>query len=244
MISSSTFTFTCSRDCASGVLCIIKWEHLLRLQWPHRVVCSWAAAAERFQTTPWTLNWHSRLPVACQSWESHLYASKPLAWSLTWQSSVNYPVTDNLAFISQTIKQAIKLFWIAGSGPERLPASSSSRGARTARPSYDIAWFLYLFISPLICLSGWLFPGEGGERGLQSSWKGLNSDSAIMGKWPRPSRLAHGGVGHLLNTPLLTSLREMWPRRIIHGYAFRRCLLSEGMLSHSSGCIPHAYIVR
>ena len=144
---------------------------------PHHVLWLWAAAAKHLQTTLWTWNWHSNLPAACQSQEAHLYASKPLAWSLTWQSSVNYPVTDNLAVISQTIKQAIKLFWIASSGPERLPTSPFNRGAKAARPPHDIGWFIFLFIRLLICLSAWLSPGE---RGLQSLRKGPRSDSAVM----------------------------------------------------------------
>ena len=65
--------------------------------------------------------------------------------------------------------------------------------------------FFYLSTSLFVCLLGF-FPGE---RGLQSLRKGPHSDSAVMGKWPRPSPSAHSGVLHLLqkHPHLLHSVR-------------------------------------
>lgn len=67
-----------------------------------------AGAAQPFPDDAVNFKLASHLPVACQSQEPHLYARKPLARHLTWQSSVNYPVTDNRAVILQTIKRAIE----------------------------------------------------------------------------------------------------------------------------------------
>lgn len=213
MISSYVFTSICLRDGGFGILSIIRCEHMWRLKWPHHVAWLRAAAAEHFQTTLWTLNWHSNLPVACQSWESRLYASKPLAWCLTQQSSVNYPVTDNRAVILQTITQAIRVFWIASSGPEscqRLHSTGAQEGHSPPMTSDD--FFLSLFYQ-LRCASGWLPQCEGGDRGLQSPPLGSGSDSAVLGKEPRLSWLAHSGVLGLCDS--LTSLCVMRPWRII-----------------------------
>lgn len=152
--------------------------------------------------------------MACQSWEPHLYASKPLAWSLTWQSSVNYPVTDNLAVISQTIKQAIKLFWIASSGPERLPASLFNRGARAAQPSRDTGRFLSLFIHLLVCLVGFL-PVRVVTGVCRAHDKGPVLTQRL-GKVTQAFRpLPHNCVVHVFHVSSFTSLSEMGPRRII-----------------------------
>lgn len=100
------------------------------------------------QSPRWPVSHKKRiLPASC-------------AWSLTWQSSVNYPVTDNLAVISQTIKQAIKLFWIASSGPERLPTVSIQQGVKAAPALHDIG-LIYFFIYPAyLFVCAWLSPGE------------------------------------------------------------------------------------
>lgn len=120
---------------------------------------------QHFQRTPGTLNWPSSLPVACQSREPHLYASKPLGWSLTLQSSVNYPVTDSLAVILQTIKQAIKPLCIAGSGPER-PGHLHPAGC-------PICLFIYIPTNLFGCT--FFSPGEGrGGSGLQQPSTGAS----------------------------------------------------------------------
>ena len=105
------------------------------------------------------------------------------------------------------IKQAIKLFWIASSGPERLPTSPFNRGAKAARPPHDIGWFIFLFIRLLICLSAWLSPGE---RGLQSLRKGPRSDSAVMGKFDPglPHQLTAGSYVRFINILIYSTLQE------------------------------------
>ena len=193
MISSYVFTSPCSRDGVFRVRSVIRREHTWCCNDLIMLHDYGPPPPNTFEVMLWTLNGHCNLPVACQSWESHLYASKPLAWHLTWQSSVNYPVTDNRAVISQTIKQAIKRLWIASSGPARLPKSPFNGGVKVAQPSCDTGRFLYYLYTYLrVCLVG--FPhGAGGARGVQSPWKGPGSDSAVTGKWPRPSRLAPSG---------------------------------------------------
>lgn len=97
--------------------------------------------------TPWTFNWHINLSASRQSCESHLYARKPLGYSLTLQSSVNYPVTANLTVISQTIKQAIKLLWIASSGPGRLDTSPSSTREKPLSDPFHVGRFLRSYVN-------------------------------------------------------------------------------------------------
>lgn len=179
MISSYVFTSICFRGGEFGVLSVIRREHTWRPKWPHHVGWLRAAAAQHFQMTLWTLNWHSNLPVACQSWESHLYASKPLAWRLTRQSSVNYSVTDNRTVILQTITRAIRVLWIASSGPESCQCLHST-GAREwhSPPMTSDDFFLSLFYR-LMCVSGWLPPWWRWWRRLaessQRAWFWLSS---------------------------------------------------------------------
>lgn len=116
--------------------------------------------------------------MACQSRESHLYASKPLGWSLTLQSSVNYPITDSLAVILQTINQAIKPLCIAGSGPER-PGHLHPAGC-------PICLFIYLYTYLFVWLH-FFFLGRVGVGAARSNPRQeLHSDSAsgTLPWWP------------------------------------------------------------
>lgn len=106
----------------------------------------------------------------------------------------------------------------------------------TALPRH---WPIPFFIYPPTCLSGGLLHGESGERGVQRPQKGPNSDSAFLGKWPRPSRPDPTVVSRVC----LMSLHLLYSVRCGCG-ELSRCFPSEHMLSHSAGCIPHAYVIR
>lgn len=94
------------------------------------------------------LGWHHELgmgisiPQAPVSHANHIFMlTSPLGYCLTLQSSVNYPATANLTVISQTIKQAIKLLWIASSGPGRLGTSPFNSREKPACDSFHVRRF-------------------------------------------------------------------------------------------------------
>lgn len=87
----------------------------------------------------------SQRPV---SHANHIFMlASPLGYSLTLQSSVNYPVTANLTVISQTIKQAIKLLWIASSGPGRLETSPFNTREKSVYDSFHVGRFLWSYMN-------------------------------------------------------------------------------------------------
>lgn len=92
--------------------------------------------------------WHHELgmgisiPQAPVTHVNHIFMlTSPFGYCLTLQSSVNYPATANLTVISQTIKQAIKLFWIASSGPGRLETSPFNNREKPACDSFHVERF-------------------------------------------------------------------------------------------------------
>lgn len=92
--------------------------------------------------------WHHELgmgisiPQAPVNHVNHIFMlTSPLGYCLTLQSLVNYPATANLTVISQTIKQAIKLLWIASSGPGRLETSPFNSREKPACDSFHVRRF-------------------------------------------------------------------------------------------------------
>lgn len=107
----------------------------------------WDAATKHF----W---WHHELWIGISisqcpvSHANHIFMlASPLGYSLTLQSSVNYPVTANLTVISQTIKQAIKLLWIASSGPGRLETSPFNTREKPVYDSFHVGRFLCSYVN-------------------------------------------------------------------------------------------------
>lgn len=203
MISSYIFTFLCLSGSIWGVGVIRAAAYTMPAMTSSCCVIT-GCCPQHFPTTPWTLNWPSSLPVACQSQESHLYASKPLGWSLTLQSSVNYPVTDNLAN-----NQAGNQTTLNCQFRTREARTSPSSRARSCRPSDDTVPFLYLFIYLLIYLSAF-FSGEGSGGGGRGLLQPSIGTSFWLSKWDFP-----GGpqYWHICSYALIcfSSLCEMWP---------------------------------
>lgn len=107
----------------------------------------WDAVTERF----W---WHYELSIGISisqrpvSHANHIFMpASPLGYSLTLQSSVNYPVTANRTVISQTINQAIKPLWIASSGPGRLETSPFNAREKPAYDSFHVGRILCSYVN-------------------------------------------------------------------------------------------------
>lgn len=208
MIPSHILTFLCLSGSIWGVGVIRAAVYAMPVMTSSCCVIT-GCCPQHFPTTPWTLNWPSSLPVACQSRESPLYASKPLGWSLTLQSSVNYSVTDNLAVILKTIKQAIKPLCIAGSGPER-PGHLHPAGREASGPLMTLShFFIYLYTYLFVGLHFFSLRRVGmlvGEVGSDPS----TGASFWLSKWDFP-----GGpqCWHICSYALIcfSSLCETWP---------------------------------
>lgn len=157
------------------------------------------------------------------------------------QSSVNYPVTDNLAVILQTIKSALKLYGIASSGPERLPMSPFHRSTKVSQSSYDTAQFLSLFICLLMCLSGWFPPCEGSGKGW---WERFAESSNRARFWLSSYRK---GTQAFVTSPLRWYPVPAWHVLVyitLCDVAVKTHLRTFCQNTGESGYMPHADVVR
>lgn len=99
--------------------------------------------------TPWTWNGHINPSGSCQSWESHLYAHEP-PWILSDIAIFSKLPCHCQSHRYLTIKQAIKLLWIASSGPGRLETSPFNSREKPACEFFHVRMFAAVLWSQML----------------------------------------------------------------------------------------------